>query len=44
MLNRLSLGVQQFLYPFDDVSAMGQEQVEQFDVFRKGYLARAVSG
>src|SRR5262245_43565750 len=31
-LNRLSLGVQQPLYSFDDFIAMGHEQLEKFDM------------
>ena len=35
----LSLGVQQPLDPFDDVIAMGQEELEKFDMCLKRHLA-----
>jgi hypothetical protein len=44
ILDRLSLGVQQFLYSLDDFIAMGQEQLEEFDVSVKRHLARTLCG
>jgi hypothetical protein len=35
VLDRLSLGVQDSLYPLDDLIAMDQEELEQFDVCLK---------
>ena len=40
VLDRLSLGVQQPLYSLDDFIAMGQEQLEKFDMRLKRHLAR----
>src|SRR5262245_33955770 len=40
ILSRLSLGVQQSLYLLDDFIALGQEQLEKFDVRVKRHIAR----
>src|SRR5262249_4167240 len=40
VLDRLSLGVQQPLYSLDDFIAMGQEQVQKFDMRMKWHLAK----
>jgi len=40
VLDRLSLGVQQPLYCLDDLIAVGQEQLEKFDMRPKRHLAR----
>src|SRR5262249_34203918 len=42
VLDRLSLGVQQRLYSLDDFFAMGQEQLEKFDMRVKQHLAKAL--
>ena len=44
VLDRLSLGVQQPLYSLDDFIAMGQEQLEKFDMRVKRHLARTLCG
>ena len=44
VFDRLSLGVQRALYAFDDVIAMGQEELEEFDMCPKRHLARTRSG
>ena len=44
VLDRLSLGVQQPLYSLDDFIAMGQEELEKFDMCLKRHLARTRSG
>ena len=44
VLDRLSLGVQQPLYSLDDFIAMGQEQLEKFDMRLKRHLARTRCG
>jgi len=44
VMDRLSLGVQHPLYSVDDVSAMGQEELEKFDIRLKWHLARTRSG
>src|SRR5687767_7066598 len=44
IFDRLSLGVQHPLYSVDDVTAMGQEELEKFDVRLKRHLARTRSG
>ena len=44
IVDRLSLGVQYPLYSLDDVSAMGQEELEKFDIRLKWHLARTRSG
>ncbi len=43
VLDRLSLGVQHPLYSLDDVIAMGQEELEKFDMCLKRHLARTRS-
>src|SRR5215471_7955774 len=42
VLDRLSLGVQQPLYPLDDFIAMAQEQLEKFDVRVKRHMAKTL--
>src|SRR5262249_25437018 len=42
VLDRLALSVQQPLYSLDDFIAMGQEQLEKFDVSVKPHLARTL--
>ena len=37
VFDRLSLGVQHSLYSLDDVIAMGQEEVEEFDMCLKQF-------
>ena len=44
VLDRLSLGVQQPLDSLDDFIAMGQEELEKFDMCLKRHLARTRSG
>ena len=44
VVDRLSLGVQHPLYSLDDVCAMGQEELEKFDMCLKRHLANARSG
>ena len=44
VFDRLSLGVQHSLYSLDDFIAVGQEEVEKFDVCLKRHLARTRSG
>ena len=44
VLDRLSLGVQQPLYSLDDFIAMGQEQLEKFDMRVKRHLDRTLCG
>jgi len=44
VVDRLSLGVQHPLYSLGDVSAMGQEELEKFDICLKRHLARTRSG
>jgi hypothetical protein len=39
ILERLSLGVQHAVYSLDDLIAVGQEQLEKFDVRPKRHLA-----
>ena len=41
VLDRLSLGVQQPLYSLDDFIAMGQEELEKFDMCLKRHLAKS---
>ena len=41
---RLSLGVQYFLYFLDDFMAIGQEELEKFDMCLKRHLATTWSG
>ena len=43
VFDRLSLGVQHSLYSLDDVIAMGQEELEKFDMCLKRHLARIQS-
>jgi hypothetical protein len=43
VLDRLSLGVQQPLYSLDDFIAMGQEQLEKFDMRVKRHQATILS-
>jgi hypothetical protein len=38
------LGVQYALYSLDDFIAMGQEELEKFDMCPKRYLAKTRSG
>jgi hypothetical protein len=40
VFNRLSLSVQHSFYTLDDALAVGQEELEKFDVFVKRHLAR----
>ena len=42
VLDRFSLGVQHSLDALDDVIAMGQEELEKFDVCRKRHLGGAI--
>jgi len=42
-LDRLSLGVQHALYSLDDVIAMGQEELEKFDMCLKRHVAETRS-
>ena len=44
VFDRLSLGVQHSLYSLDDVIAMGQEELEKFDVCLKRHLVEMRSG
>ena len=44
VVDRLSLGVQHPLYSLDDFIAMGQEELEKFDMCLKRHLARTRSG
>ena len=44
VFDRPSLSVQQSFYSLDDVIAMGQEEVKEFDVGLKRRLARTRSG
>ena len=44
VFDRLSLGVQHPLYSLDDVIAMGQEELEKFDMRLKRHLAKTRSG
>ena len=44
VFDRLSLGAQQPLYAFDEFVAMGQEDLEKFDVCLKRHLAETRSG
>ena len=44
VFDRPSLGVQHPLYSLDDVIAMGQEELEKFDMRLKRHLARTRSG
>ena len=44
VVERLSLGVQHPLYSLDDVSAMGQEELEKFDMCLKWHLAKTGAG
>ena len=42
--DRLSLSVQDSLYSLDDVAAMGQEELEKFELCLKRHLARTRPG
>src|SRR5262245_57937610 len=44
VLERLSLGVQNCLYALDDFIAVGQEELEQFDMCLKRLLVETRSG
>jgi len=44
VVERLSLGVQHPLYSLDDVSPMGQEELEKFDMCLKWHLAKTGAG
>ena len=44
VFDRLSVGVQHSLYSLDDFIAMGQEELEKFDMCLKRHLARTRSG
>ena len=44
VLDRLSLGVHQPLYSLDDFIAMGEEQLEKFDMRVKRHPARTLCG
>ena len=44
IVDRLSLGVQYPLYSLGDVSAMGQEELEKFDMCLKWHLAKTGAG
>src|SRR5215467_2837331 len=43
VLNRLSLGVQQSLNSLDDFIAMGEEELEKFDMRVKRHLAKRMN-
>jgi hypothetical protein len=43
-LERLSLGVQQALYSLDDLIAVGQEELEKFDMLVKRHLVTTLCG